>query len=182
MPSFEFDATNYTPQYGGGGMLPIGKHPVMIVETELKSTNKGDGGFLALTMEAVDGPAKGVRHTDRINLHNSNAMAVEIAQKQLSAYCYVTGVFKFKNTDELCKRPFVVEIGPQKNRPEMTDVVAIYTSDMRKPSEVVRAGAAPMVNPAPPTPTFTVPAENASPSNNPWGVQAGAAGPWGAPG
>ncbi len=150
MPAFQFDSSAHRPEYGEGGMLPVGKHPVMIVETELKPTKSGDGGYLALTMEAIDGPAKGGKQTDRLNLHNANAMTVEIANKQLSAYCYVTGVFKFTDTNELCRRPFVVEIAPQKNKPEMTEVVAVYTSDMRKPAEVLASGNAPANNGAKP--------------------------------
>jgi len=184
MANYDFDATNFNPQYGGGGMLPVGKHPVMIVETELKPTQAGTGGYLALTMEAIDGPSKGVRHTDRLNLHNQNAQTVEIAHKQLSAYCYVTGVFKFRNTDELCKRPFVVDIQPQKKSPEMTEVVGVYTSDMRKASEVLQSGNAPTQ--APVIPAQIAPSEAASSAPEPtaaWGTvqaEAKAAAPWGA--
>lgn len=180
MPAFQFDASQHRPEYGGGGFLPVGKHPVMIVETELKPTKDTHGGYLALTMEAVDGPAKGTKHTDRLNLHNANAMTVEIANKQLSAYCYVTGVFKFSDTNELCRRPFVVEIAPQKNRPELTEVVAVYTSDMRKPAEVLQSGNAPAQSAAIPPAQTAAPSQviaaqtdalgpSVSPSNDAWG-------------
>jgi hypothetical protein len=52
---------------------------------------------------------------DRLNLHNKSPQAVEIANKQLAAYCAVTGVFAFNATEELHNKPFVVEIGPRKD-------------------------------------------------------------------
>lgn len=113
MPAFQFDSNGIDPSYGGGqSQLPVGKHPVVIVGTELKPTKTNDGGYLAITLEAIDGPAKAVQHTDRLNLHNKNAQTVQIANQQLSAYCHVIGLFRFQATEELHGKPFIVEIVP----------------------------------------------------------------------
>lgn len=182
MALYNFSANDFSPQYGGGGSLPVGKHPVMIVETELAASqgNTG-GGFLAITLEAVDGPAKGIRHTDRLNLRHSNPVVVEIANKQLSAYCYVTGVMQFKDTNELCRRPFVVEITPQKNKPEYTEVSQIFTSDMRKPGEVAAAGGQPVAKAAVVIPEKVAVAAEVAQAEQGWGTQATTTTPpWGA--
>jgi hypothetical protein len=188
MPAFEFsfDATAYTPQYGASGSLPPGKHPVMIVDIErLAISDPTKGSFLALTLEAIDGPAKGSKQVDRLNLWHVSPETAEISNKQLSAYCYVTGAIKFRSPQELMRRPFVVEIAAQKNRPDYTEVVALYSSDMRKPGEIAAAGGAPAQAKAPPA----IPAAEqvieqpkAAPAQA-WGAPAagGAPAPWGAP-
>lgn len=137
MPAYEFDSSGFAPEYGGGGsQLPVGKHPVVIVATELKPTQKG-GGFLALTLEAIDGPSKGVQHVDRLNLHNQSAQTVEIANKQLSAYCHVTGVLRFRATEELHGKPFVVDIvsDARPEYPNATKVGKIFDINGNEPAK-----------------------------------------------
>lgn len=141
MPAFQFDSTGVQPQYGGGSpQLPLGKHPVVINGSQLKPTQKNDGGFMELMLEAIDGPAKGGQQVDRLNLHNQNPETVRIANQQLSAYCHVTGVFRFQSTEELHGKPFVVEIGQDKNNPNQHRVIGLY--DMNgNPAGQAGAGA-----------------------------------------
>jgi hypothetical protein len=81
MPAFQFNSQGVEPQYGGAGGLPLGKHPVVIVGTDLKPTKDNTGGYLELTIEAIDGPAKGMQTVDRLNLHNKSDVAVRIANQ-----------------------------------------------------------------------------------------------------
>lgn len=138
MPAFQFDSNGIDPSYGAGGsQLPAGKHPVVIVASELKPTKDGQGGYMALTLEAIDGPSKGVQHTDRLNLHNKSADAVRIANGQLSAYCHVIGVFRFQSTEELHGKPFVVEIGldAKSTNGTNTEVKKIYDINGNEPGK-----------------------------------------------
>lgn len=138
MPAFQFNSQGIDPQYGGGGGLPFGKHPVVISASALKPTKDGQGGYMELTLTAIDGPAKGMIDFDRLNLHNKSAQAVEIANKQLAAYCAVTGVFAFQATEELHNKPFVVEIGPRKDSPQQGEVKALFDMNGNEPG---KAGA-----------------------------------------
>jgi hypothetical protein len=140
MPAFQFDSNGIDPSYGGGSQLPVGKHPVVIVGSELKPTKDGTGGFLALTLEAIDGPAKGVQHIDRLNLHNKNPDTVRIANGQLSAYCHVIGVFRFQATEELHGKPFVVDIAPDpdERNANRTKIGKLYDINGNEPN---KAGA-----------------------------------------
>lgn len=143
MPAFQFDSSGIDPQYGGSGsQLPLGKHPVVIVGSNLKPTRNNDGGYLELTLEAIDGPSKGVQHSDRLNLHNKSAQAVEIANKQLSAYCHVTGVLRFQSTEELHNKPFVVEIGPEPDdrNPNRTGIKKLFDINGNEPGHAGAGG------------------------------------------
>lgn len=170
MVDYAFNATEHNPQYGSAGGLPAGKHPVQIVGTALKNTNDNRGGYLELTLEAIDGPAKGAKGIDRMNLNNTNADAVRIAQQQLAAICAVMGIAGFQNTEELHNKPFVVEVAPQKDKPQYTEVVAVFDMNGNKPGE--SGGNA-----------NNAPANNTPPTNNGGGNASAnqGGGGWGAP-
>lgn len=138
-----FDATTIDPTQGAGQM-PIGKHPVAITGSEVKATQAQNGGMLVLDLSIIDGPNKGQTGAYRLNLYNANQKAVEIAQKQLSAICHVTGVFKVSDSSQLHNIPFIVEVGYQKgeepgpNNPEAkgyTEVKRVYDINGNEPGK-----------------------------------------------
>lgn len=138
MPPFQFNSQGIDPHYGGMAGLPVGKHPVVIVASQLKPTKDGQGGYMELTLQAIDGPAKGLTTIDRLNLHNKSPQAVEIANKQLSAYCHVTGSYAFNATEELHNKPFVVEMKARNDNPNQTEVAALFDMNGNEPG---KAGA-----------------------------------------
>lgn len=136
MPQFSFNSQGIDPQYGGGSpQLPLGKHPVVISATALKPTKDNQGGYLELTMDAIDGPAKGGSQIDRLNLQNKNADTVRIANQQLAAILAVIGMFKFDATEELHGKPFVVEIGPDKNNANQHRVIGVFDMQGNPPGQ-----------------------------------------------
>jgi hypothetical protein len=83
-----FDARTVQPQQGGGAH-PVGnKFPFTITNVEVKPTKENTGGMLNVELTS---PAGSV--INRYNLWNENDKAREIAQKELSALCHVTGIF-----------------------------------------------------------------------------------------
>lgn len=146
MVAYSFNAQGIEARYGGSGGLPAGKHPVTITKTEAKPTKDNTGGYIEFTLTAFDGPAKGGSMADRLNVHNTSQEAVRIANQQMAAYCAVTGVFHFQNTDELIGKPFVIEVAPQKNDPRYMEIVALFDMNGNEPG---KAGAGPMQGGAP---------------------------------
>jgi hypothetical protein len=133
---YAFDPTGITPGFsGGGGQLPVGKHPVTITKSEGKPTRDNTGGFIEFTLTAFDGPAKGQSGALRLNLHNTSEDAVRIAREQLAALCVVTQTGPFQKTDELHNKPFVVEVAPQKTNPKYTEVIAVFDMQGNAPGE-----------------------------------------------
>lgn len=72
--------------------LPPGLYTVRISAEETKPTKAGNGEYLQLTFEIVEGPHKGTKIFDRLNLRNPSARAMEIAQATLGAICEAAGV------------------------------------------------------------------------------------------
>lgn len=108
-----FDATQVDPTQGSGS-LPVGKHPVIISNSEITGTKDGANGMVVLELTIIDGPQKGTTGAYRLNLYHSNQTAAQIAQKQLSALCHVTQTFQLQDTAQLHNKPFVIEVGLQK--------------------------------------------------------------------
>jgi len=156
---FAFNAQQYNPSFGGGSSLPPGKYKVVISDTKPEQTKDGQGGYLAVTLKVVEGPMSGGEHIDRLNLHNVNQKAVEIAHERLAGYCVCIGVMAFQNTAELHNKPFGVEIGPQKDAPEYTEVKKLFDANGNTP---VKGGGQPPAQPQAPN-GFAPPASPPAP-------------------
>jgi hypothetical protein len=97
--------------------VPAGDYPVVIVESEMKDTRDGTGQYLQFVLEVIEGPMKGRKLWDRLNLVNKNSTAVEIAQKALSQICHAVNVMTPNDSAELHGKPLqcsvVVKEDPQ---------------------------------------------------------------------
>lgn len=133
-----FDATKYDPTQGFGQM-PVGKHPVVISDSEVKATQNNDGGMVVFELTIIDGPAKGQTGPYRLNLYNKSEKAVEIAHRQMSALCHVTGVYNVEDTAALHNIPFVVDVQLQRDKDAAskgyTEVVRVYDINGNEPGK-----------------------------------------------
>ncbi|AEX56078.1 hypothetical protein KL1_00032 [Burkholderia phage vB_BceS_KL1] len=133
-----FNPMQFDPTQGVGS-LPIGKHPVVIESDEVKANKANDGGYLQFNLRIIDGPHAGTTGAYRLNLYHSNQQTVEIANRQLSAICHVTGVFQLgangSDTSVLHNIPFLVEVGPQKNDASYTEIKKVYDRNGNEPGK-----------------------------------------------
>lgn len=96
----EFDARAIEPA-SAFEVIPAGKYKVQIVDSDMRPTKNGEGQYLWLEMEILDGPFANRRLWDRLNIVNPSTQAVEIAQRQLSAICHATGKLSVSDSQEL---------------------------------------------------------------------------------
>lgn len=136
-----FNANNYNPEQSAGG-LPVGRHPVIIESSDVKATKAGDGGFLELILKITDGPQVGQTGAYRLNLYNASQQAVDIANRQMSAISHVTGVFQIQDSAQLHNIPFVIEVAPQKNDPQYTEVKKVFDINGNEPGKQGQGGGA----------------------------------------
>lgn len=159
-----FDPTQYDPSMGDG-QFPLGTYPVIIKSSRTQAVkDKPNEGLLVFSCDIIDGPHKGGSGPIRLNIWNGNPQAVEIAQRQLSAICHVTGTYGLRDTtnrgSELFGKPFVVVVQTQPNDDKRTQVVGFLDMNGNAPVKA-GSGPAPQAN-QPPAPQQPVPA-------NPWG-------------
>jgi len=85
--------------------IPPGNWPVIVDSSEFRDTKAGDGRYLHLELSIVDGPYKGRKIFDNLNLENKNPTAVDIAQRQLASLVRACGKVKITDSAELHNTP-----------------------------------------------------------------------------
>jgi hypothetical protein len=154
-----FDATNVEPAKPLE-VLPPGKYPAQIVNSEMRVTKDGMGQYLWFELDVLDGPYQGRKLFDRLNLVNANPQTVEIAQRTLSAICHATGRMQVQDSEELHLIPLMadVQVQPPKNGYGESNKVRYLPLDRgAKPAtpQPVRTAPPPQARPAAPAAAFT---------------------------
>lgn len=153
-----FDATGIEPLQPLE-VLPPGKYTAQIVNSEMRLTKDGTGQYLYLEIDVLEGPYKGRRLFDRLNLVNTNSQTVEIAQRTLSAICHATGRMQVQDSEELHLSPFlaVVQVQPPKNGYGETNKIRYKpledATSMPRPAQAPPLSAPPSPRAAPPPTT-----------------------------
>jgi hypothetical protein len=104
-----FDASQVDPNQPHE-TLPPGDYRVQIIASEMRVTKAGNGQYLWLEMDVLDGAMAGKKLFDRLNLVNPNRQAEEIAQRTLSAICHAVGRMQVADSEELHFKPMVVKV------------------------------------------------------------------------
>ena len=159
-----FDAQTVEPN-DSFDPIPNGDYLCIITASEEKATKSGNGSYLELEFEVIDGPFKGRKLWDRLNLANPNELAVKIARATLSAICRAVGIMEPKDSCELHDLPLSVKVRLDKrsDTDELSNVIKGYRG-----RNAVRATTA--VSPPPvgaEAPRSGAPAQTAS-SVPPW--------------
>lgn len=139
--------------------LPPDWYPAIIESEEMKPTKSGDGHYLQYTLAITDGPYKGRKVIDLLNLNNPNQTAMEIAYRQLSAICHAIGVLQITDTGMLRNRPLEVKLGLQPERADPNTGQVYDARNKVKAFRAVGAGGAPATG-APVANPFGAPAGN----------------------
>ncbi len=108
--------------------IPAGKYLAMITASEEKPNKSGDGRFLELVFQVLEGPYQNRLLWARLNLTHSNPKAVQIARAELSALCRAVGVMTPRDSVELHNLPLVISVKckPRKDTGEISNVIADY--------------------------------------------------------
>lgn len=96
--------------------IPAGKYLAVLTDSEMKPTKSGQGSFLELTFEVLDGEFKGRKVWARLNLDHPNPLTVKIARAELSALCRAVGVLTPKDSTELHNLPLLITVRVKKGK------------------------------------------------------------------
>lgn len=162
-----FDATQIEPNQPFD-LLPAGDYTCIITESEMADTRTG-GQMLKLTLQVIEGEHTNRMLFDRLNLVNSNAKAVEIAQRTLSSICHAVGKYQVSDSAELHNLPVIASV---KMRPASADGQYGPQNDIKgyKPATAQTAYQAPAQQPAQAAPAQQAPqapAQQAAPAGTP---------------
>jgi len=168
--NLNFDASTVDPQ-SEFTPLPAGEYLVMATDSEVKQTKNGNGQYLQMTLQVLDGPYKNRLIFDRINIQNTNSTAQEIGQRALSAMCHAVGVLQVSDSAQLHHIPFTVRVSVRQDPQygDSNEVKAYKSAAGNKPAVSTRPAAS---KPAPaPAPQKPAPASTAASGAKPAWMQ-----------
>jgi len=90
--------------------IPAGWYKAIIAESEEKPTKAQTGSYLQMKLQVIEGPMAGRVVFERLNLNNPNSIAVDIAQRALSAICRAVGVMTPRESSELHDKPLMIKL------------------------------------------------------------------------
>jgi hypothetical protein len=144
-----FDARTVEPNQGFD-VLPAGEYDAVIVNSEVKTTSAGDGRYLKLELQVLNGPFQNRKVWDQLNIWNQNAQAVQIAKGQLSAICRAVNVLTPQDSSELHNKPLRIKVAVKRDA-EYGDknVVKAYKPRQAGPTPAPSAAPASVASSAP---------------------------------
>ena len=128
-----FDSASVEPNEGLD-LLPKAWYRCIIKDSGIKTTKAGDGKYLDLCIQVIDGVGKGRKVWDNLNLDNPNEKAVEIAKGTLSAICRAVNVPSPQDSAELHNKPLLVHIGLDEYNGQQKNKVLGYKADEGTPA------------------------------------------------
>lgn len=96
--------------------LPAGKYVAAITNSQVKPTKNGDGSYLELEFEVLEGDFRGRKVWDRLCINHPNATTVKIARGNLSAICRAVGVMQPRDSVDLHNLPLVITVKCKKRQ------------------------------------------------------------------
>jgi hypothetical protein len=151
------------------GKLPTGEYIAQIIDSDMKPTNNNQGEYLELTYEVLDGPCKGRKHWERLNLISNNETASEIANRNWAAVRQVTvNGREVRDSQEVHNKPHVIRI---ENFPAGSVITYGAKKGQKREREEAQIKAWKAVEGGAgnaPAAANAAPATNASPSSAPW--------------
>lgn len=113
-PTGGFDASQFAPEQTAGMKHPTGNFPATISDTSIEASKDQQSGMFVVEFTTPAGTV-----VKRYGLWHSNPQTVEIANKQLSALCHATGIFKLDWQNDgaaLRNARCTIEVGDQIDR------------------------------------------------------------------
>jgi hypothetical protein len=111
MAEINFDVSEYEASPRSSfDPLPKGDYQAIVTDSQLKTTKAGDGEYIELTIQIVDGEFSGRRIWERLNVVNKNDKTQSIARGHLNSLAQACNVPNMKDTTELHDVPFVLAL------------------------------------------------------------------------
>jgi len=91
-------------------VLPAGTYTVVIEDSSWNENKQGTGEILKLTYQVIDGPKKGQKLFNNLNINHVNKTAEQIARKALNSIGVACNVLHIKDSAQLHNIPFKIEV------------------------------------------------------------------------
>ena len=97
-------------------VIPAGEYIAIIENSDYTPNKKGSGQYLKLTYQIIDGPLKGRKLFENLNIENANNQAQEIARKSLNSIALAVGIKTvIRDSTELHNKPLKIDVKVKEN-------------------------------------------------------------------
>lgn len=90
--------------------IPAGEYIAVIESSDYVENKNKTGKMLKLTYQVIDGPLKGRKIFENLNLENKNQQAEQISQKALNSIKLAVGVKDLKDSVQLHDIPLKIDV------------------------------------------------------------------------
>jgi len=106
-----FDATAPENQRVNS-VVPAGEYPAILIESERRATNAGDGSYLKCRFQIVSGEFQNriVFKNFNLWLPREKEQALKIARGEFSEFCRAVGIASPKDSSELHNKPCMIKV------------------------------------------------------------------------
>lgn len=129
MAQFNFNASAHqataTP---ARSPLPKGTYSAIVMDSSIKPTKAGDGQYIELVLQVIDGQYAGRRVWERLNVSNPNKKAEDIALSALQSLCNAVGVTVLNDTTQLHDKPFALVLDIDRKEPDRNRVMGYQSA------------------------------------------------------
>ena len=115
MADLHFNAEDHEP-LDGYEPIPAGEYTASITSSEIKPSKNGQGTYLELTWEVLDGEHKGDRVWQRIMLEHPSEKCVVMGRRKLSSVCHGLGVMQLNDSSELHSIPTTIRVSVKEEK------------------------------------------------------------------
>jgi len=135
MPAIDFDVTAYEaqPVRSGWDPLPPGDYTACVTSTEVKPTKAGNGEYIELTIDIIDGEHSGRKIWERLNVNNPSEQTMQIARSQLNQLATAVSQLPLTDTDQLLEIPFTLHLDIDRKDTTRNRVMGYSASGGSKP-------------------------------------------------
>jgi len=91
-------------------IIPAGEYLVIIEASDFINNKKGTGQILKLTYQVIDGPMKGKKLFENLNMVNESDQAQQISKRTLNSIGLAVGISHIKDSEQLHNIPLVVDV------------------------------------------------------------------------
>jgi len=123
MATIDFDVSSYEAPKSNFDPLPHGEYLAIVTENQMKATKSGTGEYLELVIQIVDGEFSGRKIWERLNIHNANEVAENIARAALKSLSLACGIEPLTDTDMLNDTPFTIVLDIDRKDPTRNRVM-----------------------------------------------------------
>ena len=136
-----FNAKTVAPANNNFELIPKGKYLAVCIDSEVKTNKSNTGDYLKLVFEIIEGPYKGRRVFEQLNIRHTNPKAVEVALSTLSTLCHAIEVLEVGDSNMLHNIPVILDLGIESGRDGFGDKNRIYHYYSAKQEQYTRTSS-----------------------------------------